>query len=269
GRTQYHAMVQGMPKTIENKLATMINKIMWNNKPAGVNHDMARLPFKQGGKKVLDITIRNKAINMTRLTCYLADTPTCPIWAYMANDLIAKDIPKTSGIWDCATIRNIFLQTWRTHKQGARSKLPLSIRNMINTGLEMGVTFCPPIVTKTLRAGQPLWFNEHQDPNNTTKTPDTGARAECLQRIHRVYMMGDLTIFIHNHPYHQHEPKTLAQHQTEGSETCECTLCELYTARGCADPEGCRHRAAKIMNTLLPKWNQPLRDLIPTDCKSN
>ncbi|KAJ3530773.1 hypothetical protein NMY22_g8432 [Coprinellus aureogranulatus] len=255
GRTQYRAMVQGMPQTVEKRLNKLVRKIMWNGKPTGVKHETARLPFNEGGKKVLDITIQGKAISLMRLTRYLADYPERPIWGYLADDIIMGDIPKVFGIQDPDLTKNIFQQSWRTMKQRARSKLPLSIQDMIRTGHEYQITYCPPVLTEENCANMPLWFNPRRDPDRRVKIPDTGVRAECLQRIHGAYTVGELHNFVNKNPYHPELPKSPAERRLEEEDACDCRWCSEAKARDCPDPERCRFRAKLILDSFPPKWN--------------
>lgn len=255
GRTQYRSMVQGMPDNVEKRIGKLIRKIMWNGKPSGVNHETSRLLYEHGGKKVLDIVLRNKAISLMRLMRYLDDPPTRPIWAYLADNLIARDIPKVYAIRDPDVTINIFKQSWRTMKQRGKSKLPLSIQNMIRTGHELGMTYCPPVLTECTCNEHPLWFNPNRDPNNRVRIPDSGVRAECLQRIHGIYTVEHLLNFVQHNPFHPEAPRSPAQRRNEDKEDCTCERCECARAMECADPEMCRYRAKLILDAIPPKWN--------------
>jgi len=47
-----------------------------------------------GGKKLLDLGTRNKAIEIRKLKSYLTFGANRPRWAYAADELIRKSIPK-------------------------------------------------------------------------------------------------------------------------------------------------------------------------------
>ncbi|KAF8053962.1 hypothetical protein FPV67DRAFT_1442790, partial [Lyophyllum atratum] len=49
GMTQYLTQVQGMPKTIEQKLRKIIRKFVWNDKSSRVKEDALLMPIDSGG----------------------------------------------------------------------------------------------------------------------------------------------------------------------------------------------------------------------------
>ena len=64
--TQYLSKVQGMPKKIENELDSMTRKFMWNYESRDtVNLSQMNAPHNKGGKRLLNMEARNKAINLT------------------------------------------------------------------------------------------------------------------------------------------------------------------------------------------------------------
>ena len=68
GVTQYLTRVQGMPQEVKDTLNSQIRKFMWNyERTDTVNHAQMSAPHEKGGKKVLDIEARNKAIHLTWL----------------------------------------------------------------------------------------------------------------------------------------------------------------------------------------------------------
>ena len=69
--TQYLAKVQTMPKQVEKTLIKTIRNFMWNGKKPSVNKDTLHLPIEQGGVKLLDIKVRNQAIDIMWLKSYL------------------------------------------------------------------------------------------------------------------------------------------------------------------------------------------------------
>ncbi|KAF5340368.1 hypothetical protein D9611_007908 [Ephemerocybe angulata] len=249
GRTQYKSMVQSMTKDTEKRLSKYINKIMWGGKPSGVNHETSRQMFEHGGKKVLDIPTRTTAIEMMRSQTYTTDGPERKLWTYLADDLIAKDIPTTFGVTDRDAAINVYLQTWKTKRYSNQSSLPLSTKNMISAGLECGITFQPPVTTQEIKESLPIWF--HPGRTEVNRTPNTGIAVSCLQRVHDVYTVGDLKNFVYGNPEHEEidtppPPESL---------TCECRICSAYRALDCEHPEGCRRKAKLILRSLAPKWN--------------
>jgi hypothetical protein len=259
GRTQYRTMVQGMPKIATKRVTKIINEIMWNHKQPRVRKEIVSLPYDFGGKKALDIDLRNKAIDLMRLKSYLNFGSNRPIWAYLANDLIFHDLPKSRKISDREIAVNAFLQSWKPNKQPKRSKLPQSIRDMLKTGYEYNITFAPLITTHKTKLSLPVWFHPGRQTNQSA--PNSRTKAECLQKVHQIYSVENLTDLITHYP---HEKTTAPPPQTENSmpstpeptdDTCICDKCEHTRANRCSNVEVCFETSCNIANSLRPKWN--------------
>jgi hypothetical protein len=257
GRTQYRTMVQGMPNQIAKKINQIIHRIVWNDRLAGVNKERMTLPYEQGGKKTLDIEIRNKVIALMRLKTYLLDPPNRPAWAYVADELIYHDIPKSQKIENKDLATNTFLQTWTPRKQSNRSNLPLSLQNMINAANEYGLSFNPLITTKDIRRELPIWF--HPGRTITKDTPNLGTKVRCLQQVHQTFTTGQLQDLIQNFP---HDTIKLDD-QGEDDETCHRPRCEQMRANECSDPFKCYETAKLVLNSLKTKWNPDRRSIDP------
>ena len=70
---------------------------MWDGRKPSVNIDTLHLPIEQGGVKLLDLKVRNQAIDIMWLRSYLDLTPKWPMWAYVADVLINNSTSKTSS----------------------------------------------------------------------------------------------------------------------------------------------------------------------------
>jgi hypothetical protein len=130
GMTQYLTKVQGMPQDIEKRLIKKICTFIWgheNTPPIGL--PILSSSISEGGKKVLDLSARNKAIHLTWLKSYLELGPKRPLWAFVADALINKRIPNIKSVDNVSQI-NIFLQNWNT-KPNARSHLPKDLTDML------------------------------------------------------------------------------------------------------------------------------------------
>lgn len=84
GRTQYKTRVQGMPREVCARVKTMIGNFIWGeNKNPLVSLDIMATDMNNGGKKVLDIDIRNEAIELMKLQRYLNTDQNRLAWAYV------------------------------------------------------------------------------------------------------------------------------------------------------------------------------------------
>ncbi|KAH6899331.1 hypothetical protein BKA70DRAFT_1115573, partial [Coprinopsis sp. MPI-PUGE-AT-0042] len=182
GKSQYRAVVQGIPPPIAKLLQKRINTYMWNGKPPGVNKQTMSEPPERGGKKVLDIEALKESIDLMRLKRYLTlERDKRPLWAYINDDLMKKNIPKSRGVEDPAAAVNPFLQTWTPAKYAARNKLPASIHNMIKTAQKHNLQFTPPTPTNEMKKTMPAWFHINHNPQ---KVEENGTAQRCLRHHH-------------------------------------------------------------------------------------
>ncbi|KAF5338264.1 hypothetical protein D9611_014618 [Ephemerocybe angulata] len=256
GRTQYRTVVQGMSKDVERRVEKSINRIMWGSAPAGVNHETTILPYEKGGKKALDIPLRNQSIDLMRVLTFLGEN--IPRWVYPARALIARDIPKSQNVDDLDAARSVFQQTWHTRKQAEVSRLPLSLKNMIRTAEKYNICFTPPAVTTTIKNAMPIWYHPGRKPG-TRLAPNNGAIATCLRNVHGVYTVGDLQWLVDNFPHPTQGPGGTQPGSASGDESddseCQCEKCRRDRAHGCEDPAYCHDIATNILDSLKPKWN--------------
>ena len=138
--TQYLAKVQTMPKQVEKTLIKTIRNFMWNGKKPSVNKDTLHLPIEQGGVKLLDIKVRNQAIDIMWLKSYLDLTLKRPMWAYVADVLINNSTAKASSKVSSSARINTYLQSWNLSLH-ATSKLSKDIIQLMKTGQKFGVDF--------------------------------------------------------------------------------------------------------------------------------
>ena len=70
-RTQYLARVQGMPKSVEERIVRIIRDFMWAGSRPMVDMDTLCSKRENGGLNLLDIATRNEAIDLVWLGEYL------------------------------------------------------------------------------------------------------------------------------------------------------------------------------------------------------
>ena len=99
GVTQYLTKVQGMPREVETLLNKHIRNFTWNHEKADtVNQAQMYALHRKGGKKVLDIEARNRAIQLMWLKMYLDLSEDRPTWAYFADAIIGTNIPPSHRV---------------------------------------------------------------------------------------------------------------------------------------------------------------------------
>ncbi|KAK0433680.1 hypothetical protein EV421DRAFT_1892885 [Armillaria borealis] len=116
GMTQFLTRAQGMPSQILMQLQKMISEFAWDNQgKAPVNKTILAAAKQDGGMQVLDISIRNQAIEVMRLKSYLQLDERHPKAAYVKDAIINKYIRK--GTPRTAAMANTILQTWTVNLQ--------------------------------------------------------------------------------------------------------------------------------------------------------
>ncbi|PPR02140.1 hypothetical protein CVT24_011391 [Panaeolus cyanescens] len=115
GKTQFLTRVQGMPKQIEDRLQSLINRFMW-----GKVNEWKYIPtirstiltgqIESGGRKSLDIAARNEAIDIIRVKTYLKANKQRPTWTRLADEIISLAVNSRSNAKDPDARTNTFLQ---------------------------------------------------------------------------------------------------------------------------------------------------------------
>ena len=110
GHTQFLTQAQGMPKEIEETLNRMIKNFIWEDDSSPrIGNKTLRNPIIEGGLDLLDLEVRNEAIDIMWLKVYLDFSPKRPEWAIVTDLIIEASAPK--GLMKKAII-NPFLQSW-------------------------------------------------------------------------------------------------------------------------------------------------------------
>jgi hypothetical protein len=95
--TQYLAMAQGMPKHIESALIRIIKIFMWNDSTnLRIALETLYYPVEDDGLNLLNITLRNEAIEIMWLKMYLTPSMNQPMWAKITDVVIDAATPKTT-----------------------------------------------------------------------------------------------------------------------------------------------------------------------------
>jgi hypothetical protein len=138
--TQFLTKAQGMPKRIEDALIKITRDFIWDDstRPRIAMETLYR-PTEEGGLNLLDISARNKAIEIIWLKTYLEPPPKRPLWAKLSDVIIDAAAPRHTI--PKARI-NTFLQTWNPSTKGNRGKnLNKDILRMIKTAQNVTIRF--------------------------------------------------------------------------------------------------------------------------------
>src|SRR6266851_4331005 len=140
-----------MPKETKDALNRTIKNFIWEDDsfPRIANKTL-RNPITEGGLDLLDLEVRNKAINIIWLKTYLNFSPKCLEWA-IVTDLIIKAIAPNS--LNKRAIINPFLQRWATPTRGTNAlKTNNNIQRMIKVAKKFNINLTAIRITPQLSA---------------------------------------------------------------------------------------------------------------------
>ena len=186
----YLATVNGMPKDVETRMTRQMRSFLWDGKKNGyMRWDEVIAPKEQGGLNVPDIKLRNEAIEIMWLKRYLKGERR-PIWAYIADQLIFKNIPPKPMIDTEARISWI-LQKWNEYASSVGT-IPKYLRKMLKIGRKYNVGLDTLKVDKELKKDMVIWhhpaiLNNYYWNKKTSK---------CLRKNHHIYKVGEIEDFV-------------------------------------------------------------------------
>lgn len=216
---------------------------MWAGRNSLVNEQTMFKPLNEGGRALVDIKTRNKAIDVMWLKSYLKLGPNRPLWAYVADALMAENVPKTSNNIDDRVKSNPFLQTWKT-KSSVQGKICSDITKLFKTAKEFNVRPEGLAFSRDILRDMPIWY--HHAANPKLRRLNHGKVAECLKANHVMMKVGDA------------ERITLLLTETGHIELdkCMCLSCmKMENESNCMHPHSCSCRAKEMIDTLPEKWD--------------
>jgi len=253
--TQYLTKVQGMPGSVERTLTDIVRKFTWNGegRPA-VGLDYLCQDTEDGGKKVLDINARNEAIHVTWLQSYLNMEDNRPTWAFVADEILAADVPIDQKIADTRQARvNQFTQTRHSRMitpkktedpgQPPKKPIPTDLKEMLRMAKKYNVKLEAILPSKEAQTKMPVLHHAqvHQPISYTSEA------AKCLRDKHHVTTINDLLAITENLP-RNHLDRC----------NCICPRCKELrwrTQSTCKRPNKCIIKAQEILESLNPKWD--------------
>jgi hypothetical protein len=239
GMTQYLTKVQGMPPEIEKELTKRVQTYVWDDRRPTVNAPTMSGPITAGGKKILDIKARNDAIQLTWLQTYLAPRDSRPKWAFIADELIRRNIPKEKASIEPRAAVQCFLQSWDPKQ---REGMPKELLDMMSVARKYDVAIESLMVTDDVKRQMPLWY--HLGADSSLNYLNNKPMARCLRNNHDVRTVGDAVDLIDSRPP-AHRNRRM----------CMCELCATARERKCEYPHHCMEFCRTLISTLKAKWN--------------
>jgi exonuclease III len=241
GRTQFLAKAQGMPKNIEKRLEKAMMRFVWNDITTyTVSKAQLSLPLHEGGMNLLDVKVRNQAIELMWLKDYLDFSPKRKTWAFVADLLINTVLPE--GL-NRESIQNIFLQKLNCPTTGKNgTKLPGYLVRMIRAAKSHKVSFAAIKLSNSLKESMPAWVHLGTLPRAYHATRD-----RCLSETHKVNLVKDLVSMAR---------RISGENTThKNRRNCACAECKADRTRGCPNPTSCCKVANGILTSMKPKYN--------------
>jgi exonuclease III len=239
GMTQYLTKVQGMPPEIEKELCKRVQTYVWDGRRPTVNATVMSAPLAEGGKKILDLKARNEAIQLTWLQVYLTLDERRPKWAFVADELIRRNIPKAKASIDPKAAIQCFLQKWDPK---STEGMPAELLEMMKVARKYNTAFDALTINLDVKRQMPMWY--HMGASEALGHMNNSPHARCLRKNHDVRTVGDAMDLVDNRP---------RAHRNRRA--CKCATCVEARRRKCEYPHHCMEYCKKLIATLLPKWN--------------
>ena len=244
GYTQFLAKVQGMlPHIIEVAINKMIRDFIWDN-DIHLRIALKHLyrPLDEGELNLLDITTRNKAIELVWLRDYLNLSSSRQLWVKVTDTLINMTAPP--GTSPMAII-NTFLQTWTLPTKGPRAEtMNKNIRRMLDIAKKHDTNLAVIRLSPRVRPNLPAWYH----PGAITR-PITNVKAKCILKNHMAKSVADMIQI----------GKKLRVRMRGTTHTptqaCICIGCVQDRQKGCKNPHACTVEAETHLNDIAPKYN--------------
>ncbi|KAJ7140526.1 hypothetical protein C8R43DRAFT_892741, partial [Mycena crocata] len=181
GMTQYMAKVQGMPVDVEARLEKRIRNFLWDDKTnVTINKETVYAPVDMGGRNLLDIVTRNEAIAVTWLKSYLSFGDDRPLWAFVADEIMAKTPLGTDTNVDIGLRLNSYLQSWRVKK----AELCTDLKTMVEVGDRYNVQMEALGVSRIAQREAVIWY--HEKSRSGKALFSMGKAVTCLRKKHEV-----------------------------------------------------------------------------------
>ncbi|TFY52956.1 hypothetical protein EVJ58_g9721 [Rhodofomes roseus] len=247
GISQYLTMVQGMPKDIETAITRMIRTFIWEDGPPKISMDTLTRPIEEGGIGLLDIKVRNEAIDLMWAKSYLTLSDDRPRWAYAVDIILGKCASRDAGAIKQNAQVNAFLQSWSPATKGG-SKLPGYLKRMLTTAKKHNASFEAIKLDARAKKALPIWYHlgatKHLRRLNNTKI------SNCLRETHGVKYVADLIS-----PPKRQCYITAKQVSNDFLPECDCPECSQDKARGCKNPMKCCRAMENLIAQIRPKWS--------------
>ncbi|TBU38681.1 hypothetical protein BD309DRAFT_812244, partial [Dichomitus squalens] len=191
------------------------------------------------------------------LKSYLDFTPDRPKWAFVADDILAMNVPKSVHPRDRQLRLNMFLQGWNAKKRAAKN-IPNELRAMMAVADKYNLQVNAIAPSRLIMRAMPMW--DHVRANKSALNQaciSSIGTVQCIKDNHGLLTVGDFCDLA--------ELKVDVSHTSE-DDRCECEICtSMREVVGCRCPMSCMTRATKFLDALPTRWDP--RGVLPEDCE--
>ncbi|THV02272.1 hypothetical protein K435DRAFT_653642, partial [Dendrothele bispora CBS 962.96] len=171
-----------------------------------------------------------------------------PLWALLADTLLATNTPSSEKNTPRSIRINYYLQSWKTGTT-SQSNQPPDILRMLKIGRKYGLRIEGIAFERDILREMPIWYHSQADSKIRRLT---GSRAsKCLLIKHNLTTVGEaedlaaILVTVEGRP-----------NPHENNNHCRCSDCtNLREKMGCNHPNLCMLRAQDLLDTLPTKWD--------------
>lgn len=158
------------------------------------------------------------------LKSYLSFGPRRPLWAVVADALMALNVPTSEEKVDSRVKLSPFLQTWRT-RSSSKGEICPDITNLFKTAREYKVRLENIEVEKDIILSMPMWY--HVEADVKLRRMNVGKVADCLKSKHALQLVRDAVDLA----------SAISDPAHRDSTECECRDCtRIEEETGCLHP---------------------------------
>jgi len=107
----------------------------------------------------MNIEARNDAIILMKLKSYLNFDPDHPTWAFIADNILRKNISPKFGAADPKTLISPFLQSWYPKLREGSTSVPLSLHKLLRIGTKYEICLDALEVDQNTKNILPIWYH--------------------------------------------------------------------------------------------------------------
>ncbi|RPD52199.1 hypothetical protein L227DRAFT_481117, partial [Lentinus tigrinus ALCF2SS1-6] len=180
------------------------------------------------------------------LKSYLDFSADRPMWAYIADDLMANHVAKSCKPKHVDLRINTFMQKWNPKMRG----LPQELKGMINVARKYSLRIEGLAFSRDIMRALPMWDHIYAPARAISRLLYPSRIVTCLRCNHHAKLVGDF----------ERLAEVLKNGTHRASANCGCAGCKrLRDDDACENPHLCCTRARDLIVCLPDKWNPMLR----------